>query len=144
MLFYLIDIVSGLWIGKPKKPDKKPDILLLKTRQVPPRTKATHNTHNTQKLGLRLRAAKKMQHEMRIGQGATWMEKWVFVRTDGSGLTLWDSGVRQAMKRAAAAEGWDFPVLARTPSDAPISRGGKRGVGRASRRQKSPATARSG
>ena len=38
-------------------------------------------------------------------------ESWVFVRTDGSGLPLWDSGVRQAMKRAAAAEGCDFPGL---------------------------------
>jgi len=38
-------------------------------------------------------------------------EKWVFVRTDGSGRTLWDSGVRQALKRAAAAEGCDFPGL---------------------------------
>jgi integrase len=38
-------------------------------------------------------------------------DKWVFVRTDGSGLPLWDSGVRQALKRAAAAEGCDFPGL---------------------------------
>lgn len=38
-------------------------------------------------------------------------ENWVFVRTDGSGLPLWDSGVRQALKRAAAAEGCDFPGL---------------------------------
>ena len=38
-------------------------------------------------------------------------EKCVFVRTDGSGLQLWDSGVRQALKRAAAAEGCDFPGL---------------------------------
>jgi integrase len=38
-------------------------------------------------------------------------EKWVFVRTDGSGLPLWDSGVRQALKRAAADEGCDFPGL---------------------------------
>jgi len=38
-------------------------------------------------------------------------EKWVFVRADGSGLPLWDSGVRQALKRAAAAEGCDFPGL---------------------------------
>jgi integrase len=38
-------------------------------------------------------------------------EKWVFTRTDGSGLPLWDSGVRQALKRAAAAEGCDFPGL---------------------------------
>jgi integrase len=38
-------------------------------------------------------------------------EGWVFVRTDGSGLTLWDSGVRQALKRAAAADGCDFPGL---------------------------------
>ena len=37
--------------------------------------------------------------------------KWAFVRTDGSGLPLWDSGVRQALKRAAAAEGCDFPGL---------------------------------
>jgi integrase len=38
-------------------------------------------------------------------------DDWVFVRTDGSGLPLWDSGVRQALKRAAAAEGCDFPGL---------------------------------
>ncbi|HTU48828.1 MAG TPA: tyrosine-type recombinase/integrase [Bryobacteraceae bacterium] len=38
-------------------------------------------------------------------------DKWVFVRTDSSGLPLWDSGVRQALKRAAAAEGCDFPGL---------------------------------
>ncbi len=38
-------------------------------------------------------------------------DNWVFVRTDGSGLPLWDSGVRQALKRAAADEGCDFPGL---------------------------------
>jgi len=38
-------------------------------------------------------------------------EKWVFIRTNGSGLPLWDSGVRQALKRAAVAEGCDFPGL---------------------------------
>src|SRR5208282_1019347 len=38
-------------------------------------------------------------------------DNWVFVRTDGSGLPLWDSGVRQALKRTAAAEGCDFPGL---------------------------------
>ena len=38
-------------------------------------------------------------------------ENWVFVRTDGSGQPLWDSGVRQALKRAASAEGCDFPGL---------------------------------
>jgi len=38
-------------------------------------------------------------------------DSWVFVRTDGSGLPLWDSGVRQALKRAAVAEGCDFPGL---------------------------------
>jgi integrase len=38
-------------------------------------------------------------------------DNWVFVRTDGSGLPLWDSGVRQALKRAAVAEGCDFPGL---------------------------------
>jgi integrase len=38
-------------------------------------------------------------------------DTWVFVRADGSGLPLWDSGVRQALKRAAEAEGCDFPGL---------------------------------
>jgi len=38
-------------------------------------------------------------------------DRWVFVRTDSSGLPLWDSGVRQALKRAAEAEGCDFPGL---------------------------------
>jgi integrase len=38
-------------------------------------------------------------------------DNWVFVRTDGSGLPLWDSGVRQALKKATAAEGCDFPGL---------------------------------
>jgi integrase len=38
-------------------------------------------------------------------------EKWVFVRKDGSDLPLWDSGVRQALKRAAEAEGCNFPGL---------------------------------
>src|ERR1039457_3618469 len=38
-------------------------------------------------------------------------EKWVFTLTDGSALPLWDSGVRHALKRAAAAEGCDFPGL---------------------------------
>lgn len=36
---------------------------------------------------------------------------WVFVRTDGSGLPLWDSGVRQALKKAAEDECCDFPGL---------------------------------
>ena len=36
-------------------------------------------------------------------------QNYVFVRTDGSGLPLWDSGVRQALKRAAVAEDCDFP-----------------------------------
>lgn len=38
-------------------------------------------------------------------------EMWVFARTDGSGLPLWDSGVRQALKRAAVTEGCDFAGL---------------------------------
>ena len=38
-------------------------------------------------------------------------DDWVFVRKDGSGLPLWDSGVRQAMKKAAEDEGCDFPGL---------------------------------
>ena len=37
--------------------------------------------------------------------------EFVFTRTDGSKLPLWDSGVRQALKRAAAAEGCDFAGL---------------------------------
>jgi integrase len=43
--------------------------------------------------------------------GGVGPDTWVFVRTDGSGLPLWDSGVRQALKKAAAAEGCDFPGL---------------------------------
>ena len=35
----------------------------------------------------------------------------VFVRTDGSGLPLWDSGMRQCLKRAADKEGCDFERL---------------------------------
>jgi integrase len=38
-------------------------------------------------------------------------DTWVFARADGTGLPLWDSGVRQGLKRAAAAEGCDFPGL---------------------------------
>jgi integrase len=38
-------------------------------------------------------------------------DDWVFVRTDGSGLPLWDSGVRKALKLAAAEEGCDFEGL---------------------------------
>jgi integrase len=38
-------------------------------------------------------------------------DDWVFVRTDGSGLPLWDSGVRKALKLAAEAEGCDFEGL---------------------------------
>jgi len=38
-------------------------------------------------------------------------DDWIFSRTDGSGLPLWDSGVRQALKRAAANEGCDFQGL---------------------------------
>lgn len=38
-------------------------------------------------------------------------DNWVFARTDGSGLPLWDSGVRQALKRAAADDGCDFAGL---------------------------------
>jgi len=37
--------------------------------------------------------------------------EWVFARTDRSGLPLWDSGVRQALKKAAEVEGCDFPGL---------------------------------
>jgi integrase len=36
-------------------------------------------------------------------------EAFVFVRNDGSGKPLWDSGVRMAVKKATAAEGRDFP-----------------------------------
>src|ERR1035441_8154058 len=37
--------------------------------------------------------------------------KWVFTLTDSSALPLWDSGVRQAPRRAAAVEGCDLPGL---------------------------------
>jgi integrase len=36
---------------------------------------------------------------------------WVFGRDDGSGLPIWDSAVRQCLKRAARAEGCDFKGL---------------------------------
>ena len=36
---------------------------------------------------------------------------WVFTRIDGTGLPLWDSGVRQALKKAAVVEGCDFAGL---------------------------------
>jgi integrase len=68
-------------------------------------------------------------------------DAWVFVRTDGSGLPLWDSGVRQAMKRAAAAEGCDSRASALIPSGAPTSPGARRWVVPALRLPKSPATA---
>ncbi len=35
-------------------------------------------------------------------------DQLVFTRGDGSGLHLWDAGVRQALKRAAKLEGCDF------------------------------------
>ena len=38
-------------------------------------------------------------------------EGFIFTRKDGSGRPLWDSGVRKAIKKAAAAEGCDFPGL---------------------------------
>src|ERR1039457_1966121 len=38
-------------------------------------------------------------------------EKWIFTLTDGSALPLWDSGFRQAARRAAAVEGCDLPGL---------------------------------
>jgi integrase len=50
------------------------------------------------------------RYRARAANGAE-SDKWVFTRTDGSGLPLWDSGVRQALKRAAAADGCDFPGL---------------------------------
>ena len=51
------------------------------------------------------------RYRMKAAADKAQPEKWVFVRTDDSGLPLWDSGVRQALKRAAAAEGCDFPGL---------------------------------
>jgi integrase len=37
---------------------------------------------------------------------------WVFARKDGSGLPVWDSGMRQALNRAAVAVGWGVAGLA--------------------------------
>jgi integrase len=51
------------------------------------------------------------RYRVKAGADNSKPEKWVFVRTDGSGLPLWDSGVRQALKKAAVAEGCDFPGL---------------------------------
>jgi integrase len=38
-------------------------------------------------------------------------EAWVFPQDDDKRLPMWDSGVRSALKHAAAAEGCDFPGL---------------------------------
>jgi integrase len=38
-------------------------------------------------------------------------EGFIFTRSDGRGKPLWDSGVRKAIKTAAAAEGCDFQGL---------------------------------
>jgi integrase len=51
------------------------------------------------------------RYRVKAAAGQAQPEKWVFVRTDDSGLPLWDSGVRQALKKAAVAEGCDFPGL---------------------------------
>jgi integrase len=51
------------------------------------------------------------RYRVKATSGKAQADNWVFVRTDGSGLPLWDSGVRQALKKAAAAEGCDFPGL---------------------------------
>ena len=37
-------------------------------------------------------------------------EAWVFPQADNLKEPMWDSGVRQALKRAADAEGYDFPA----------------------------------
>jgi integrase len=50
-------------------------------------------------------------HRLKAAADKAQPEMWVFVPTDGSGLPLWDSSVRQALKRAAVAEGCDFPGL---------------------------------
>jgi integrase len=36
-------------------------------------------------------------------------EAWVFPQADDLNEPMWDSGVRQALKKAATAEGCDFP-----------------------------------
>jgi len=51
------------------------------------------------------------RYRMRAAANKAQPENWVFVRTDGSGLPLWDSGVRQALKRVADNHGCDFPGL---------------------------------
>ena len=71
-------------------------------------------------------------------------EKWVFTLTDGSALPLWipaSGKLRGGRQRSRAAI---CPVSVRTLSGAPISRGGRRKARRASKRRRSPATARSG
>jgi integrase len=39
------------------------------------------------------------------------LEDWVFPQNEDKRKPLWDSGVRQALKKAAVAEGCDFPGL---------------------------------
>ena len=67
-------------------------------------------------------------------------EDWVFPQADDPVKPRWDSGVRKALKLAAAAEGCDFPGFGPIPSGAPTSPGGRRLAGRQSRLPKSPAT----
>ena len=51
------------------------------------------------------------RYRVKAAADAARPDTWVFARKDGSGLPLWDSGVRQALKRAADNEGCDFPGL---------------------------------
>jgi integrase len=52
-----------------------------------------------------------------VARYADWISKlkhkgpdaWVFPQADHPAKPMWDSGVRQALKRAATAEGCDFP-----------------------------------
>ena len=67
-------------------------------------------------------------------------DTWVFPQADHPAKPMWDSGVRQALKRAAAAEGCDFPASVPTPCGAPTSPGGRRSAAAASRCLKSPVT----
>jgi hypothetical protein len=64
-----------------------------------------------------------MTHYTRVNSDA---EAWMFPQDEDKWQPVWDSGVRKALKLAAAAEGCDFPGLGRHSLGGPTSPGGRR------------------